>query len=203
MQTSHILALSLTHHSLSAGYTYMSAAYRSVLEASSTRFDLGLEHLSSCSKASEIDRCTAHYWAQIHDVITRIGRTALRPLTTLLLLGEDAQNSDFVHTVQEALRELLPDASAEEIAAMVRVLGEREVGSDGDIAGSGSQKWDPLYVAARGAAEFAKRAQEAPAGCKEPARCAENSIPAENEGGINEQAPLKLEVDGGKAELKT
>lgn len=31
---------------------------------------------------------------------------------------------------------------------------------------------EPLYLAAGGAAEFAERAQEAPAGCKEPAHCA-------------------------------
>lgn len=221
MSISHILALSLTHHSFSAAYTYMSAAYRSLLEASSTRFDLGLEHLSSgfdshaCDTELDIS-CPARYWPRIFDVILEIGRKSLRPLTTILLLGEDAGNPDFVRTVQDALRKLLPEASAEEIAAMVHVSGARKVDGDGEVVGeqtaSSGEVWDPLYLAARGAAEFAKRAQEAPAGCKEPARCAKNRVLAETEGqsrglGENEgemggQAPLGLETKGGTAELK-
>lgn len=217
--TSHILALSLTQHSFSAAYTYMSTAYRSLLEASSTRFDLGLEHLSSGSDSIEMElqtRCPARYWSSIFDVIIEIGRASLRPLTTLLLLGEDAENADFVRTVQEALRELLPEASAEEVAAMVLGSGEREADSDGGVVGeriSGSSKiLDPLYLAARGAAEFAKRAQEAPAGCIEPARCAKNSVPpetggrlgglGESKGEMDDQAPLDLEIVGEKIELK-
>ena len=219
MLTSHILALSLTQHSFSAAYTYMSAAYRSLLEASSTRFDLGLEHLSSDFDSSQMKlgiSCPARYWSRIFDVIIEIGRASLRPLNTLLLLGEDAENPDFVRTVQEALRELLPEASAEEVAAMVLVSGERKADSDGELVdeqtGGSSELLDPLYLAARGAAEFAKRAQEAPAGCREPARCAKNRFPAgtegrlgglgESEGEMNDQALLNLEAEGGKTELK-
>lgn len=219
MPTSHILALSLTQHSFSAAYTYMSAAYRSLLEASSTRFDLGMEHLSSGSDFGEIELeigCPTRYWSRIFEVIIEIGRASLRPLTTLLLLGEDAENPDFVRTVQEALRELLPEASAEEVAAMMLVSGERKADGDGEVVGEqtggSSEMLDPLYLAARGAAEFAKRAQEAPAGCVEPARCAKNRGPAENEGRLgglgesegemDDQAPLDLEAEGEKTELK-
>ena len=219
MPISHILALSLTQHSFSAGYTYMSAAYRSLLEASSTRFDLGLAHLSSASGSSEMELAIgnpAHYWSRIFDVIIEVGRASLRPLTTLLLLGEDAGNPDFTRTVHEALRELLPEASAEEVAAMVLVSGERKAESDGEVVGEhiggSSQMRDPLYLAARGAAEFAKRALEAPAGCREPARCAKNRVLAANKGWLcepgesvaemDDQASLDSEAEGEKMELK-
>ena len=170
----------------------MSAAYRSLLEASATRFDLGLDHLQSSGSSSgpdssetglEIDCQEARYWSHIFDVIVEIGRTSLWSSTTLLLLGEDAENPDFMRTVQEALRELLPEASAEEVAAMVKVLVERKADGDGEQTGDiGREMLDSLYLAARGAARFAKRAQEAPAGCVEPARCAENRVPGETEG---------------------
>ena len=219
MPTSQILALSLTHHSFSASFTYMSSAYRSLLEASTTRFDLGLDHLPSSGSSEtdlEIECQTARYWSRIFDVVFEIGRVSRwRPLTTLLLLGEDAENPDFIRTVQEALRKLLSESSAEEVPAMVRVLGERKVDGDGEQTGdSRREAVDPLYLAVRGAAEFAKRAQEAPAGCMEPKRCAKNRVPVETEdrlgrlgkigleGVMDGQVPLDLEADGGKVELK-
>ena len=137
-------------------------------------------------------------------------------MTTLLLLGEDGENPDFLRTVRGALRELLPKASVEKIAAMVRVSSEPNADGDGKLAGDGGQEMPHSpYLAARGAAEFAKRAQEAPAGCVEPNRCEENRIPGETGGELSrlgagegervtdDQVPLALEADGGKIELKT
>ena len=187
MPTAHILALSLTHHTFSASYTYTRTAYRSVLESSATRFDLGLDHLPSSNPfpypnppPTDALNPDAHYWAQIAHTIVEIGRTALRPLATVLLLGEDASNADFIRTAQEALRELLPEASAEEVAAMVRVP------TDGE---------GPLYLAAKGAAEFGKRRLEAPAGCVEPKRCAVNREPVGGRGlvcGLTESKGMGL-----------
>ncbi len=163
MPVSHILALSLSQTSFSAAYTYMQAAYRSILEKETTRFDLGLQNFPTNGKDSEGEE--ALYWSRMRVTIVEVGRTSRGILTTLLVLGENADNSSFVRTVQEALRELLPDASTQDISKMLLLW-----------------KWDgeaePLYLAARGAAELAKRAQEAPAGCKEPVHCAENRAPA-------------------------
>ena len=142
----HILALSLTNRSFSAAYTYMQSAFWSSHEAESVRFELGLEN-----EGEEA------YWDRMREVIVGVGREAKRPLDTLLLLGEGAGlpgHPEFVKTVQEALLKLYPRSGP----SIIRLWG----------------RGDPLYVAARGAAEFAKRAQASPPNCREPARCFEN-----------------------------
>ena len=160
MPIAHILALSLSQTSFSAAYTYMQAAYRSILEKEATRFDLGLQDLPPGGEGPEEKK--ALYWSSIRETIIDIGRASRGTLDTLFLLGEDANNPDFIRTVQDALRVLLPNTPPQVISTMLS--SEKQ---DGD-------ELEPLYLAARGAAEFAKRAQEAPAGCKEPAHCAEN-----------------------------
>ena len=140
----------------------MQAAYRSSLEKQATRFDLGLQNLSQDGGKDCQDE-KALYWASIYDIVIEVGRASRGTLNRLLLLGESADDPEFLQTVQDALRALLPDATTQDISTML--LSGRQ---DGEI--------EPLYLAARGAAEFAKRAQEAPAGCKEPAHCAENRV---------------------------
>lgn len=107
--------------------------------------------------------------------IVEVGRPLRRTLTTLLILGEDAENPDFILTVKEALRELLPSAATQNVSTMI-------------LSGKRNGESEPLYLAARGAAEFAKRAQEAPAGCKERAHCAVNRIPRKNH--LSDRIPL-------------
>lgn len=162
MPVAHILALSLSRTSFSAAYTYMQSAYRSILEKEATRFDLGLQYLPLGGEDSEEEK--ALYWSTMSAMIIDIGRASRGRLNTLLLVGENANNPDFIRVVKDALRVLLPDASTQDISTMLSL--EKQ---DGD-------EIEPLYLAARGAAEFAKRAQEAPAGCKEPAHCAENRV---------------------------
>lgn len=82
-----------------------------------------------------------------------VGRETERPLDTLLLLGEGAGQPEFARTVQEALLKL-------NLGSGVKIRLSRQ--------------GDPLYIAARGAAEFAKRAQSSPPNCREPARCFED-----------------------------
>lgn len=77
-------------------------------------------------------------------------------------MGEDADNLNFTSVVMEALQELLSD-----YPNGTRILSEER----------SNNTLDPLYVAAKGAAEFAKRAQEAPASCVEPPHCAKNRVP--------------------------
>ena len=159
MPVSHILALSLSQTSFSAAYTYMQAAYRSILEKEATRFDLGLQNLPLGGEDCQEEK--ASYWSRIRSTIIEVGRASSGTLNTLLLLGEDADNPEFIRTVQDALRVLLPDTSPQDIPMML-------------VSQKQDSKIEPLYLAARGAAEFAKRALEAPANCKEPAHCAEN-----------------------------
>ena len=62
MPVSHILALSLSQTSFSAAYTYMQAAYRSILENETTRFDLGLQNFPTNGKDSQEEE--ALYWSR-------------------------------------------------------------------------------------------------------------------------------------------
>lgn len=93
------------------------------------------------------------YWDKVKEAIVGVGWEAKRPLDTLLLLGEGVGHPEFVKTVQEALLKLYQGSGPN-----IRSWGLGE----------------SLYVAARGAAEFAKRAQASPPNCREPARCFEN-----------------------------
>lgn len=170
---SHVLALSLSQTTFSAAYTYMQEAYRSILEKELTRFDLGLQHLPTNGKDRPEEEDL--YWSRMRATIVEVGRASLGELTTLLLLGDEADNPDFTRTVQDALRELLQDGSAQDALAVLS-------------SGKRDREIEPLYLAAKGTAEFAKRAREAPAGCKEPARCASNRFRATKF--LSNQVPL-------------
>jgi hypothetical protein len=156
MPYSHTLALSFSHAEFSAAYILMQSAFSSLAEKGVVRFDLDLGNLPK----GEDEK--AWYWSKVKDSIVSVGRVAYRPLTDLLLLGEDADNVEFNKVVEEALWELIPNNPGR-----IRIPSEER----------SSDTLDPLYVAARGAAEFAKRAQEAPASCVEPPHCAENRVP--------------------------
>lgn len=117
MPVSHILALSLSQTSFSAAYTYMQAAYRSILEKETIRYDLGLQNFPT--NRSDTQEEEALYWSRMRAAIVKVGRASRGVPTTLLLLGEDANTLGFIGTVQDALRELFPDASAQHIPAEV------------------------------------------------------------------------------------
>lgn len=96
--------------------------------------------------------------------IVQIGRASLDTLIPLLLLGEGAENPNFTPTVQDTLRELLTDASTQNVLTTL-------------LSGKRASEIEPLHLATRGAAEFAKRTHKAPAGCKAAAHCAKNRVP--------------------------
>jgi hypothetical protein len=154
MPYSHLLALSLTQHSFSVAYTYVQSAFSSLHEPEIVRFDLGLAH--------EIDE-KDWYWSQIRESIVAVGRAAQRPLDTVLLLGEEGDNPRFLEVIREALLEL--DLKASSVYPY---------NTEGTVTRAAR---DPLYIAARGAAEFAKRTQASPPNCREPPRCAGNRDP--------------------------
>lgn len=106
------------------------------------------------------------YWDRMLETIVSVGRKATRPLDTLLLSGEGAEHPEFVKTVQKALLKLYS-------------------GSEPSV-GLWTRR-DPLYIAARGAAEFAKRTQASPRNCREPARCFENRGIDNNQGVLSDE----------------
>ena len=117
MPVSYILALSLSQTSFSAGYTYMQAAYRSILEKEATRFDLGLQNLPPGGEQCQKEKTT--YWARICDMIIEVGPASSETFDTLILLDEDTDNLENIRTVQEALRVILLDHSPQDISLTV------------------------------------------------------------------------------------
>ena len=157
---SHVLAVSLSRVAFQAVCSQMKSAESSHggrLNEQITRIDLGLNSTYSNSTFED----EAPYWSQIRETIVEVGRQSRGKLNTLLLLGEEGHNPAFIQVVQDALRELLPDSDAHEISGLV-------------FSKPADDKLEPLWLAARGTAELAKRYQEAPRGCKEPAYCADN-----------------------------
>ena len=119
--------------------------------------DLGLEamHLKSTPEDQAV------YWSRIRETIIEVGRASRGRLNTLLLFREEGPNPTFIQVVQDALQDLLPDAPPHETSALVFSARVNDV-------------LDLLWLPARGAADLAKRSQEAPPVCKEPSRCAAN-----------------------------
>ena len=124
----------------------------------------GLEALPSHPSADA-------YWDHVRDAIksfvqSTIDFCASRPFTTVLLLGESATDPDFLRVLRDTLREIQ--------------------GSENPTALNVDKVADPLYAAARGAAEFAKRIQEAPPhNCIEDKSCARLRL---DRGGVPDRA---------------
>ncbi|KAI9867546.1 MAG: hypothetical protein M1813_008345 [Trichoglossum hirsutum] len=142
----YILALSFTRVSLSLSLSSLRDAHANYESKAIIAWDLGLSALDQTPDP-------AAYWDLVRSAIRDIALKSPQPITTLLLLGEESTNATFLDVVRDALRDLLGFD-----LLRVGILSSPE----------------PLYVAAKGAAEFAKRFQETPWNCKEPERCREN-----------------------------
>jgi len=91
------------------------------------------------------------HWERVRGLIRELPTTKDRaPLTKVIVMGESADSDDFLNVVREALA---PQAVAN---LTYKIM---------------PQEFSPLYAVARGAAEFAKRKQEAPKGCIETEEC--------------------------------
>lgn len=181
MPYSYVLAVSLSQACFSAANTYMQSAFKDALGRQVTRLDLGLG-ASNGSEGYDV------FWSQIRNAIVDVGRLSPKPLTTLLILGEEGHNPRFRTTIQEALRELLSMPFDDSSLLL-------ELSSDSTL----DQK--PLWLAARGAAEFAKRTQESPAACKEPARCAAVRATPNIKGGDSGESYLRAGKQSNQVEL--
>jgi hypothetical protein len=156
----YILALGFTRVSLSLSLSSLTYAHTAYESKAVIAWDLGLDALNGTSN-------TGAYWSCVRSTIHDIALRSPQRITTLLLLGEEGSNPTFLDTVRDALHDLYGIDS----------LG---VGTLSSI--------EPLYVAAKGTAEFAKRFQESPWGCFEPKRCQENRRPL----GLDSDAPGEL-----------
>ena len=95
------------------------------------------------------------YWQRIKEAVLQGPRRwPGRDVTDIVLMGESALEQGFLHVLQDALWEVLPEIMA----------GHGQQFLVGSVE-------DPGFAAARGAAEIAKRLLEAPDGCVERAYC--------------------------------
>ncbi|KAH8657490.1 hypothetical protein BGZ60DRAFT_416034 [Tricladium varicosporioides] len=115
-----------------------------------TDLKAGLESMAAYGTPSE-------FWAHIRGGLRNVAQQALastdRGLTKVLLLGENATNPDFLDALRESVADLIDSQKSRGTVIRESVLA------------------DPVFVGARGAAQYARWRQEAPFGCRELPRC--------------------------------
>ena len=125
-------------------------------------FTAGLNHLRSYPNVSD-------YWQHVQSQLTQLSRSASgwarRPITKVLLLGESVKEPEFLLVLREAL------ADVSRLPTYINPSIKTALAS---VAFDPPTMADPLYAAARGAAEYAKRILNGPRGCFEPKHCREN-----------------------------
>ncbi|KAI9672086.1 MAG: hypothetical protein M1831_001899 [Alyxoria varia] len=185
-----VLAVGFEYGALRVVYHWMEHAYDSLEDASNTRFDLGLSSLPAVPRDFHSDDHEPdtperrHYWDKVVRAIVDVGRRSPRRITQLVLMGNAADHSGFRIAMKDAMHALLVSNGGSmgmlhgTAAAIDRVESYHPPLLDGTAVAAFGRKhenggYDPAMVAARGAAEFAKRAQEAPPRCKEPDYCLE------------------------------
>ena len=173
MPSFHVLTLSFSRVSFDVESSYMQYAWESLSNRQIFRFDLGFDNLPHDQNDREV------YWENIRKTIVDTGKALDMPLGHLLLLGDVVDNPQYIGTVQDALMELLPHESTR-----ASILQFSKI----------HQPLDPLYIAARGAAEFAKRIQEAPQECKESRHCRKNRHPQDGDTDMKDQTSLNEEL---------
>lgn len=142
MKYYHVLSISFTNYVLSQRLSICRTAHYCWDHREEENLDLGLRDKHSYGPEVE-------YWMHVRRSIRRFAEMAWM-IDKLHVYGEAASNEHFVEALKGALRDLEPKMT---------------------IATSGAERMEPLSLAARGAAEFAKRFQVMTWGCTEPSRC--------------------------------
>lgn len=105
------------------------------------------------------------FWDYLRGQLVVLPRQESSFPTKILLGGENATNPEFLRVLKDALREVrLQDPN---------LSGGEEVDLDSLV--DGGLDVDPTFVAARGAALYARWRQEAPFGCVERDECSEET----------------------------
>ena len=144
MRSYQVLSISFTNYMLSLRMSSCSAAHMCWDYNSEENSGLGLRFEHWYGAELE-------YWAHVRRSIRRFAEVAWQ-IDKLHVFGEAASNGHFQEALRGALRDLEPRVA---------------------FALGGSERMEPLSLAARGAAEFAKRFQVMTWGCKEPSSCNE------------------------------
>lgn len=147
----YVLAVSLEHRALRVVFSSGKSAYSLYENCFEIFWDLGF----SSSIADGAEDPGSGYWQDVRNAIVKVARRASARPTSLLLMGDGAEQPGLVRAVEEAMQKIMEGPEFREMV----------VSSKGD--------YKPVMLPARGAAEFAKRDQEAPPGCTEIRECQE------------------------------
>ncbi|KAF2456045.1 hypothetical protein BDY21DRAFT_54994 [Lineolata rhizophorae] len=168
MKMSDVLALSYDRYSLTLSRTLLTTPLRQRVQAHfAGDWSLGRQVLDTDLywRAHPTE-----YWGTIGEFIYNKG-TYRRPesIDVVLLLGECAADPDFIEVLQDVFRGSgrMTSPYYSHVLSGTASLGGQT--NQGRLSAN-----DTLYMAAKGAAEIAKRVQEAPPGCREPEFCRGN-----------------------------
>jgi hypothetical protein len=110
---------------------------------------------------SGAQRDTEDYWLLVKERIQHLPREwANQRITDVLVMGESSLDEEFLDVMRDALYEALTTMDMRQFNG---TLGDQQACQGAFI--------DPTFAAARGAAELAKRAMEAPDACIENSYC--------------------------------
>ena len=116
------------------------------------------------------------YWADVYSHLQTLPSAVAgrgRSISTVLLLGENAEMPDFLTVLRDALSGV--SVTTETVMWDEDRDDETQVSTDADggrmVRARLEALADPLWAAARGAALYARLRQEAPWNCTEPREC--------------------------------
>lgn len=138
MSWSFVLSLIFDNASLTVSQSAIRSAYISIETSHKTYFELGAGHIPESEQDQQL------FWQRIRDAVVAVGSQA-DDISDILIRGENADEPTFIDTVKDAVAELFPNQPEK----------PKQL-----FAETSDPSWDPIFVAARGAAELDKRAQD-------------------------------------------
>ena len=142
-----VLHLDFTNKTLSANTELISSARSTFTRTRFVDWKLGRDEATNFPEESQ-------YWDAVKLRIRDFAKLAVRPYTQLLLTGDCAKDEMFLEVVKDALWDL----------------------GVGDGVDMRMEKMDPVFVVARGVAEFQRRRQRGWLGCVLPKWCNEATL---------------------------
>jgi hypothetical protein len=124
------------------------------------------------------------YWSEVHKQLQTLPRAAAeqgRPISAVVLLGENAGLPEFIKVLKDALS----DPWTTRVDAARRGGQEAQLGvgvEEAKLQTDIETVAEPLWVAARGAAMYARLRQEVPWNCMEPNECHRETMDAIGKG---------------------
>jgi hypothetical protein len=159
--------LRFTNATLHTAVSYINYAFVRDSDTHIAAPHLGLSMLSAYYSPSA-------YWADVHDHLQTLPRAFAergRPISAVVLLGENAAMPEFLTVLRDALGGVA--------VTTIPLTWDEDRGDEIPVSAEGRRMVrvssealaDPLWAAARGAARYARLRQEVPWNCMEPEEC--------------------------------